>query len=78
MKYDPATAPDTEKWLALEETQRLDAVSAYHRRMRVKLPNVDLHTAVHVIVENQLAEGFDIAKVAQYVSPAAQNRRTEQ
>jgi hypothetical protein len=64
MKYDPATALDTEKWLALEEAQRLDLVSAYHRRMRVKLPNAHLHTAVHVIVENQLAEGFDIAKDA--------------
>jgi hypothetical protein len=62
MKYDSATVPNPEKWLALEETQRLDSVSAYHRRMRVKLPNAYLHAAVHVIVENQLAEGFDLAK----------------
>lgn len=64
MKYNPETAPDPEKWLALEETQRLDPVSAYHRRIRVELPNVHLHAAVHVIVENQLAEGFDLAKDA--------------
>ena len=62
MKYDPATVPDPDKWLALEETQRLELVSAYHRRTRVKLPNAQLHAAVHVIVENQLAEGFDLAK----------------
>jgi hypothetical protein len=61
VKYNPEKAPDPEKWRALEETQRLDSVSAYHRRMRVKLPNADLHAAVHVIVENQLAEGFDLA-----------------
>ena len=64
MKYNPEMAPDPEKWLALEDTQRLDLVSAYHRRMRVKLPNAHLHSDVHVIVENQLAEGFDLAKDA--------------
>jgi len=37
MKCDPATAPAPEKWLALEEVQRLDPISPYHRRMRVKL-----------------------------------------
>ena len=61
MRYDPEAAPDPEKWLALEEAQRLDSVSAFHSRMRVKLPNAHLHAAVHVIVENQLAEGFDLA-----------------
>ena len=60
MKYDSATAPDPEKWLALDDTQRLELVSAYHRRTRVKLPNAQLHKAVHVIVENQLAEGMDL------------------
>lgn len=61
MRYDPEAAPDPEKWLALEEAQRLDSVSAFHSRMRVKLPNAHLHATVHVIVENQLAEGFDLA-----------------
>jgi len=64
MNYNPEKAPDPEKWRALEETQRLDSVSAHHRRMRVKLPNADLHAAVHVIVENQLAEGFALATEA--------------
>jgi hypothetical protein len=64
MKYDPAKAPDTATWLALDETQRLDLVSAYHRRMRVELPNANLHASAHVIVENQLAEGFALAKDA--------------
>lgn len=63
-KYDPAKAPDTATWLALDETQRLDLVSAHHRRMCVNLPNANLHAAAHVIVENQLAQGFDLAKEA--------------
>jgi len=61
MKYNPEKAPNQEKWCALEEAQRLDAVSAYHRRMRVKVPKPEIHAAIHVIVENQLAVGFDLA-----------------
>jgi uncharacterized Zn finger protein len=64
MRYDPETAPDPEKWLALDESQRLDLVAAYHRRTRVKLPNARLHAALHGIVENQLAEGFDFVREA--------------
>lgn len=55
MRYDPATAPDPQKWLALDETQRIELVSVYHRRTRAKLPDVHLHAIVHVIVENQFA-----------------------
>ncbi len=62
MRYDPATAPDPDKWLALDEAQRLELVSAHHRRTRAKLPNVQLHAAVHVIVENQLAERIDLVR----------------
>lgn len=64
MKYDPAKAPDAATWLALDETQRIELVSAYHRRSRVKLPNANVHAALHVVVENQLAQGFALAKEA--------------
>ncbi|MGH7183952.1 MAG: hypothetical protein ACREJN_18520 [Nitrospiraceae bacterium] len=62
MGYDPAKAPDSDKWLALNEAQRLKLVSAHHRLTRTKLPNVQLHAAVHVIVENQLAERIDLVR----------------
>ena len=58
MRYDLQTTPDPNEWLALNESQRLERVSAYHRRTRVPLQNVQLHAAAHVIVENQLAEGM--------------------
>lgn len=64
MRYDPATAPDAATWLALDEAKRLDLVSAYHRRTRAKLPNAQVHAALHAIVENQLAQGFALAKDA--------------
>lgn len=56
MRYDPESTPDSETWLTLDEAQRMELVSAYHRRLGVKLPNVQLHAAIHVIVENQLAQ----------------------
>lgn len=54
--YDPATAPDTVEWLELEEEERVDRISAFHRQAKVKLPNLKIHAALHSVVENQIAE----------------------
>jgi hypothetical protein len=31
MRYDANKAPDPEEWLELDESERIDAVIAYHR-----------------------------------------------
>ncbi|MBI5579385.1 MAG: hypothetical protein HY895_09555 [Deltaproteobacteria bacterium] len=54
--YDPATAPDTAAWLELEEDERIQRIASYHRRLNVKLPNLEVHAALHSVVENQIAE----------------------
>jgi hypothetical protein len=54
--YDPETAPDTAEWLELEEEERISRVASYHRRAKVKLPNLQVHAALHSVVENQMAE----------------------
>jgi hypothetical protein len=36
----------------------LERVSAYHRRNRIRLPNPRLHSTIHAIIENQIAEGM--------------------
>ena len=54
--YDPETAPDAAEWLALEEDERVDRISAYHRRAKVTLPNRQVHAVLHSVVENQIAE----------------------
>lgn len=54
--YDPETAPDTAEWLELEEVERIDRISAYHRHTKVKLPNLKIHAALHSVVENQIAQ----------------------
>jgi hypothetical protein len=55
--YDPLVAPDPDDWLALDEQERIDAVTDFHRRARIRLPNTELHAVIHVVVENQIAEG---------------------
>jgi hypothetical protein len=56
-RYDPEVAPDTRKWLALDESERVLLVEEYHRDARISLPRSArrLHAAIHTIVENQLA-----------------------
>ena len=54
--YDPETAPDAAEWLDLEEEERIDLVASYHRRKKVKLPKLQVHAALHAVVENQIAE----------------------
>ncbi len=54
--YDPYTGPQPEDWLAGEESERLQVVTEYHMNAGDDAPNPELHAAIHVIVENQLAE----------------------
>jgi hypothetical protein len=58
MRYSADQAPDPAKWLALNESDRLDLVIAYHRRNRLSVgQSARAHAATHVVVENQVAMG---------------------
>ena len=57
MEYDAQLAPKSEKWLALEEGERLAAIVEYHEYIGEELPNLNLHAAIHSVVENQIAMG---------------------
>ena len=58
MHYDPSKAPDPEEWLELDESDRIDAVIAYHKHAKKPVgENNRLHAVAHVIVENQAAMG---------------------
>jgi hypothetical protein len=57
MQYDAIEQPDPEIWLELDETERVDLVIDYHRRIRVQLETPELHAMAHVVVENQVALG---------------------
>ena len=60
--YEPSKKPNPEQWLALDESERIELVRAFHRRQQILVPNLDAHAIVHVIVENQLVEGFPAAE----------------
>ena len=58
MIYDASRQPDLKAWLKLDETERIDLVVAYHRRNHLPLGgSAELHGAVHMVVENQIALG---------------------
>ena len=59
-KYDPDRPPQSGDWLETDEGERIELVSAYHRLKKVPLPNRQLHSVVHVVVENQLALGEEV------------------
>ena len=58
--YNPDTSPVPTDWLGSDEGERIELVSAYHRRQKIKLPNSQLHAVIHVVVENQLALGDEM------------------
>jgi hypothetical protein len=60
--YDPDSSPPPTDWLRADEGERIELVASYHRRKKIKLPNLQLHAAVHVIVENQLALGEEVVR----------------
>ena len=64
MRYDPHKTPDAKAWLALDEGERIELIAEYHRQTGVELPNAQLHAAIHTVVENQLAEGLEVAREA--------------
>jgi hypothetical protein len=62
--YDPLYPPDPQMWLDLDEGERLDLVSKYHESTGAEIPSIPAHAAIHVIVENQLAERISPVEAA--------------
>ncbi len=64
-EYDVTAPPSAEEWLAMDEAERIHAVEEAHRRTRSPAgQNPTVHATIHVIVENQLAEGYHPAVAA--------------
>jgi hypothetical protein len=58
--YDPDKPIDPKEWMALDEGERDYLVKQYHRKKRIKMPDLRMHAMFHVVVENQIALGDDI------------------
>jgi len=63
-KYDPEVDQPADRWLATGEADRIAAVEAYHRHLRIHSPRPTLHATVHTIVENQLVLGEQVVNEA--------------
>jgi hypothetical protein len=64
MRYDPEVAPDPVEWLATAEADRLAAVRRHHQGSKYDIERPELHAAIHLVVENQLAERHPAATAA--------------
>ncbi len=74
-RYDPLVEPDPQRWLMMDEQQRLDLVLAYHRRMGVGGPRETVHAVIHVVVENQIADDeLPVRRTAQRLMSEGLNR----
>ena len=59
-RYDPDKPIDPQEWMALDEGERDYLVEQYHRKKRIKMPNLRMHAMFHVVVENQITLCDDI------------------
>jgi hypothetical protein len=62
--YDPDRGPEGAAWLAMDEQLRAIAVEKYHRAAHIRVPNLRVHSLLHVVVENQLAQAYEPASRA--------------
>jgi hypothetical protein len=58
--YDPMMALDPRQWHLLDEYERVDLVVKYHQEAGIELPDENAHALLHVVVENQIAQGDEI------------------
>ncbi len=53
-RYNPKRNPDPNKWLALEEADRILMVGRFHRKRGEYGESLKMHAAFHAVVESQL------------------------
>jgi hypothetical protein len=61
-KYNPNESVDSKNWLALDEAIRIELVHDFHSELDLELAveALNLHSTIHVLVENQLAMGVEL------------------
>ena len=63
--YTPSIPPIAQEWLATEEIDRIRLVREYHQSSDDELDDsgdssLEIHSAIHVLVENQIAMGVEL------------------
>ena len=60
--YDPSISPAPEEWLAQPEDERVELVRSFHETIEenpLEDEQMEVHAGIHVVVENQIAMGFE-------------------
>ena len=57
MRYDPMRSPIRDEWTELDEGEQIASVCECHRGASITVPNLRVHAAMHVAVENQVLIG---------------------
>ena len=55
-KYNPDKKPNSTKWLALDEDQRILLIERFHEQHGEYGESLKTHSVIHAVVEAQLAE----------------------
>jgi hypothetical protein len=65
-KYEPLIQEEKGEWLKLDDEKRIELVKAYHEELEEEFEgeSLSLHCAMHVIVENQVAQGEEYVENA--------------
>ncbi len=58
--YDPMIALDPRQWNLLDEYERVALVVKYHQEAGIELPDENAHALLHVVIENQIAQGDEL------------------
>jgi hypothetical protein len=58
--YDPMLEVDPKEWDLLDDGERISVVIKYHQEASIELPDEYTHALLHVVVENQIAQGQQI------------------
>jgi len=63
-EYDALIKPEPEKWLELSEESRIAMIESYARNHETTIEEeaLLLHSSIHMVVENQLAENIESTK----------------
>jgi len=56
--YDPEIQPEPKMWLSLSEQERLRVATTFHARLKLPPKRLKAHSAMHSIVETQIATAF--------------------
>lgn len=58
--YNPLQDPDPQEWLSLDEQERIGLIKKFHKKAKIRMPNVTAHSAMHAMIENHIARGDEL------------------